>query len=95
MIFEEHTRWVSPSQAGMPVEPGVPVALLKDQFGFILHHAVLGLGADVAAAVPLARPAQALHPALRACSFDRGLHSPDNRARLDALLDVQALPGTG
>ena len=32
---------------------------------------------------------------LRACSFDRGFHSRDNRVRLDALLDVNALPGRG
>jgi IS5 family transposase len=34
-------------------------------------------------------------PELRACSFDRGFHSRDNRVRLDALLDVNALPGRG
>ena len=32
---------------------------------------------------------------MRACSFDRGFHSPDNRVRLDALLDVAALPKKG
>ena len=35
------------------------------------------------------------NPELRACSFDRGFHSRDNRVRLDALLDVNALPGRG
>ena len=35
------------------------------------------------------------YPELRACSFDRGFHSPDNRVRLDALLDVAALPKKG
>ena len=39
--------------------------------------------------------AQKLYPALRACSFDRGFHSPGNRLRLDALLDVNTLPGSG
>ena len=38
---------------------------------------------------------QARYPELRACSFDRGFHSPDNRVRLDALLDVAALPKKG
>ena len=46
-------------------------------------------------AVPMVQEAQALYPELRACSFDRGFHSPDNRVRLDALLDVNALPGKG
>ncbi len=32
---------------------------------------------------------------LRAVSFDRGFYSPSNRARLDALLDCNALPKKG
>ena len=46
-------------------------------------------------AVPLVQKAQARYPALRACSFDRGFHSPDNRVGLDALLDLNALPKKG
>ena len=40
-IFEEHTRWVSKGKAGTPVELGVPVALIEDQYQFILHHQIL------------------------------------------------------
>ena len=29
------------------------------------------------------------------CSFDRGFHSPDNRTRLDRMLDLNALSGKG
>ena len=94
-IFEEHTRWVSKGKAGTPVELGVPVAIIEDQYGFILHHKVLWEGEDVDVAVPMVQEAQALYPELRACSFDRGFHSRDNRVRLDALLDVNALPGRG
>ena len=94
-IFEEHTRWVSKGKAGTPVELGVPVAIIEDQYGFILHHQVLWEGEDVDVAVPMVQEAQALYPELRACSFDRGFHSRDNRVRLDALLDVNALPGRG
>ena len=47
-------------------------------------------------AVPLVQQAQGgLYPELRACSFDRGFHSPANRVRLDALLDLNALPKQG
>ena len=94
-IFEEHTRWVSKGKAGTPVELGVPVAIIEDQYGFILHHEVLWEGEDVDVAVSMVQEAQALYPELRACSFDRGFHSRDNRVRLDALLDVNALPGRG
>ena len=94
-IFEEHTRWVSKGKAGTPVELGVPVAIIEDQYEFILHHKVLWEGEDVDVAVSMVQEAQALDPELRACSFDRGFHSRDNRVRLDALLDVNALPGRG
>ena len=94
-IFEDHTRWVSKGKAGTPVELGVPVALIEDQYQFILHHRILWRGEDVDVAVPMVEEAQRLYPELRACSFDRGFHSPANRLRLDALLDVNALPGSG
>ncbi len=94
-IFEPHTRWTAKGKAGTPVEPGVPVCVMEDQFQFILHRKVLWAGSDVKAAVPMVREAQALHPDLRARSFDRGFHSPSNRARLDGLLDVNALPRKG
>lgn len=94
-IFEEHTRWISKGKAGTPVELGVPVALIEDQYQFILHHKILWEGEDVDVAVPMVEQAQALYPELLACSFDRGFHSPDNRVLLDGLLDVNALPGKG
>ena len=94
-IFEPHTRWISKGKAGTPVELGVPVALIEDQHGFVLHHEVLWEGGDVDAAVPLVVAAQKRFPELRACSFDRNFHSPENRVRLDELLDLNALPKKG
>ena len=94
-VFEEHTRWVSKGKAGTPVELGVPVALIEDQHQFILHHKILWEGEDVDVAAPMVREAQARYPELRACSFDRGFHSPDNRIKLDALLDLNVLPTKG
>ena len=41
------------------------------------------------------RQAQAKYPDLRLCSFDRGFHSPENRRRLDELLDHNVLPRKG
>ncbi len=94
-IFQEHTRWISKGKAGTPVELGVPVALIEDQHQFILHHRILWEGEDVDVAAPMVRETQARYPDLRACSFDRGFHSPENRIDLDALLDLNALPGKG
>ena len=48
-------------------------------------------GADVDYAVPMIKAGQGRFPELRAASFDRGFHSPDNRQRLDAMLDCAAL----
>ena len=38
---------------------------------------------------------QAQFSDFRMCSFDRGFHSPNNRKRLDQMLDVNALPQKG
>ena len=77
------------------MELGVPVCILEDRHGFVLHHEVMWEGSDVDYAVPMVAAAQARFPDLRAVSFDRGFHSPGNRVRLDALLDNNALPKKG
>lgn len=94
-IFEEHTRWISKGKAGRPVELGVPVCIVEDQRQFILGHRISWQGGDVDAALPLVCSCQEAHPELRGCSFDRGFHSPGNRAALDGMLDLNALPKKG
>ncbi len=49
-------------------------------------------GSDVDYAQPMIRETQARFPDLRWCSFDRGFRSPENRHRLDELLDHNVLP---
>ena len=94
-IFEEHTRWISKGKAGCLVELGVPVCVIEDQHRFVLNHVVMWEGSDVDVVVPLVQETRDLFPEFRACSFDRGFHSPANRRRLDDLLDVNALPKKG
>ena len=95
-VFEEHTRWIAKGKAGTPAELGVPVAIVEDDAQFLLDHAILWKGGDVDAAVPpLVRACLEGYPDLRACSFDRGFHSPENRVRLDGLLVTAALPKKG
>ena len=53
------------------------------------------VGSAVDVAAPMVREAQAQYRELRACSFNRGFHSPDNRIKLDALLDLNVLPTKG
>ncbi len=94
-IFEPHTRWISKGKAGCPVEFGLPVCILEDEHGFVLHHEVMWEGGDTDHAVPMVAAAQERFPELRAVSFDRGFHSPENRARLDEMLDLNVLPKKG
>ena len=94
-IFEPHTRWISKGKAGYPVELGIPVCILEDQYRFILHYEVMWEGSDVDIAVPIVETTQGQFPDLCAVSFDRGFHSPENRIRLDDLLDDNVLPRMG
>ena len=77
------------------MESGVPVCILDDQHGFILHREVMWQGNDVDSAVPIVATSRERFPDLRAVSFDRGLHSPENRVRLDELLEHNVLPKNG
>ena len=94
-IFEPHTRWISKGKAGRPVELGVPVCVVEDNYGFILQHEIMWEGGDGDIAVSIIKGAQKKYPDLGLCSFDRGFHSPQNRIRLDALLDDNILPRKG
>jgi len=40
-LFEEHTEWICKGKSGVPVELGMRVCVLEDQFGFILHYKVM------------------------------------------------------
>ena len=82
-VFGPHTRWTAKGKAGCPVELGVPVCVLEDRHGFVLHHEVMREGA------------QARFPDLRMVSSGRGFHSPANRVRPGALPGVNALPKKG
>ncbi len=83
VFFEEHTRWIQKGKAGVPVELGVPVCVVEDQYQFILDHKILWEGGDTDIAVSMIRDVQEKYPELRACSFDRGFHSPFNRSERD------------
>ena len=94
-IFEPHTRWVLKGKAGRPVELGVPVCIMEDQYQFILHYEIMWEGSDVDFAVPMVVTTKDLFPDFCSASFDRGFHSPENRARLDEVLVDNVLPKKG
>lgn len=94
-VFEEHTEWISKGKAGVPVELGLRVAIVEDQFGFILHHMVLEQDTDDKIAVPIIKETKELFPGLEGCSFDKGFHSPKNQEDLSHLLNQVVLPKKG
>lgn len=94
-IFEEHTEWISKGKAGVPVELGLRIAIVEDQFGFILHHKVLQQDTDDKIAVPIIKETKERFPGLEGCSFDKGFHSPENQKELSKLLNLLVLPKKG
>ena len=94
-IFEPYTEWLSKGKAGVPVELGLAVCVVEDQYQFILHHRVMQQATDVDIAVPMVQATQARFPELSSCSFDQGFHSPDNQSQLAELLEAVIMPKGG
>ena len=94
-IFEPHTEWISKGKAGVPVELGVKVCILEDQYQFILHHQVMQKQTDDQVALEMVTQTQQRFPGLRVCSFDKGFHSPANQIALKEKLELAVLPRKG
>lgn len=94
-IFEEHTERISKGKAGVPVELGLKVCVLEDQYGFILHHRVMEHETDDQIAIPMIKDCKNNFSDLTSCSFDKGFHSPKNQKGLQEYLDTVILPRKG
>jgi hypothetical protein len=94
-IFEEHTEWISKGKAGVSQELGLKVCIVKDQFGFILHHRVMQNETDDQIAVPIIQETKDRFTDLSRCSFDKGFHSKSNQWKLQEILDNVVLPRKG
>ena len=94
-IFEPHTEWISKGKAGVPQELGLGVCVLKDQYGFILHHQVLEQQTDDKVAVAMVQEAKDRFENLAGCSFDKGFYSPENKRQLTNILAYVILPKKG
>jgi IS5 family transposase len=94
-LFEPHTEWISKGKAGVPMELGLKVCIVKDQFQFTLHHRVMQHETDDQIAVPIIEETQRRFPNFKDCSFDKGFHSPRNQTELAAMLDMAVLPRKG
>jgi hypothetical protein len=94
-IFEPYTEWLSKGKAGVPVELGLNVCILEDQYQFILYHRVMLDELDVDIAIPMVKETKTRFPKLSSCSFDQAFDSPENRKELAELLDVVIMPKRG
>lgn len=94
-LFEEHTEWISKGKAGVPVELGIRVNVMEDQFRYILHHQVMEKQTDDQVAVSVVHETLERFPNFRVCSFDKGYHSPSNQEKLAELLEMVVLPKKG
>jgi len=79
----------------VPMELSLRVAVVESREVFILHHQVMEKQTDDQIAVAIVKETQALFPSFKACSFDKGFHSPANQTDLKALLDQVTLPKKG
>lgn len=94
-LFQPQTEWISKGKAGVPVEFGLKVCVLEDQYQFILHHKVMEKQTDNQVAIAMINETKNRFPEFNICSFDKGFHSPENQRVLNELLGVAALPRKG
>ncbi len=94
-LFQPHTEWIAKGKAGVPVELGLRVAIVESREGFILHHQVMEQQTDDQIAVGIVQATQQHFPTFKACSFDKGFHSPANQNELKMLLEQVTLPKKG
>jgi hypothetical protein len=94
-IFEPHTEWINKGKAGVPVELGLRVAVVEDQYRFILHHQVMEQITDDQVAIDLIDGTRQRFPALHSISMDKGFHSKANQAHLADVVAMPVLPKKG
>jgi len=94
-LFESHTEWISKGKAGVPVEFGLKVCIMEDQFRFILRTKVMQGQTDDKVTVEMVTETKKGFPNLNSCSFDKGFHSKNNQVELTKHLELVVLPRKG
>ncbi len=95
IIIKNSGRCSDIGKAGVSVELGLKICIVKDQYGFILHHHVMRNETDDKIAVSMIEETQRRFPDFRSCSFDKGFHIPYNQKEPANLLDKVVLPRKG
>lgn len=94
-VFEEHTEWISKGKAGVSQELGLRVAVIEDQYQFILNHTVMERLTDEKITVPFTYETIEKFPSLSVCSYDKGFYTPKNKTDLSKNLDKVVMPKKG
>jgi hypothetical protein len=94
-LFERHTEWISKGKSGVSQELGLRVAILEDQFGFILSHRIMQNETDEKVPVKIIKDALKQYPNIVSCSFDKGFWTKQNRIDLEEILDIVAMKKKG
>lgn len=94
-VFEPQTEWICKGKAGVSQELGLRVAILKDQFGFILNHQVMRKLTDEKVTVSITRKAKERFQNLVQCSYDKAFWTPHNLGELQEILQNVILPKKG
>ena len=94
-LFQPHTEWISKGKAGVPVELGLRVCVVEDQYRFILNHRVMENTTDDVIAVSIVEESKQRFGTLHSISMDKGFHTKDNQLKLKALAEVVVLPKKG
>lgn len=93
-LFEPHTEWICKNKLGTPVELGLKVCIVEDEYQFILHHKIMKKQSDDKVAVSIVQETKLRYPDLYSISYDRGFFTKENREQLGSMLNV-ALPKKG
>jgi IS5 family transposase len=94
-IFEPHTEWVSKGKTGVPVEFGVKLAVVQDQYQFILQHHIMQNQQDVHIAQDLVLAVQEKYGKIDSISLDRGFWSPENEEAIGNHVRKVVMPKKG
>ncbi len=94
-IFEEYVEWICKGKAGVSQEIGLNVAIMEDQFGFILNHRIMKKEKDSDITVKFVEETKEIYENLGTCSFDKGFYSKSNKDNLNKIIDEVILPKKG
>jgi hypothetical protein len=93
-LFEPYTEFIKKGKAGNKVELGLKIAICTDQFGFIVHHRIMGKEEDVNIALQVTKKMLDFER-IESISFDKGFWSKSNFAEISKIISQVIMPKKG